>query len=72
MHTTQRFMFDSVEAASEALATVLQDARTSKVFYQFYELTPEAVMSSGLLLAGDLENIAPKLEDLQGTISYME
>lgn len=72
MHSTRRFMFDNIESASEALATVLEDARSSEVFYRFSGLTPEAVLTTGLLLEGELATVAPKLEAVQGTISYIE
>ncbi len=70
--TTRRFMFDSTEAAAEALAVVLEDARTSKVFYRFSGLTPQAVLLSGLFLEGELALIQPKLDNIEGSISYEE
>lgn len=72
MHTTRRFMFDNIESASDALATVLEDARSTKVFYRFSGLTPAAVLASGLVMDGELEDIGKKIDALQGTVSYLE
>ncbi len=72
MHTNRRFMFDTIEAASEGLATVLEDARKSKVFYQFSGLTPEQVLTSGLYMSGELDAVTAKLDALEGTVSYQE
>lgn len=65
-------MFDTIESAADALALVLEDARNTKLFYRFSGLTPALVLSSGLVLSGDLSDIAPKLSALQGTVSYDE
>lgn len=65
-------MFDSIESASDALATVLEDARASKVFYRFSGLTPAQVLASGLLMDGELDDITDKLDKIDGVISYQE
>lgn len=68
--TSRRFMFDSVESAAEALTVILMDARSTKSFYRFSGLTPAVVFSSGLLIEGELDDLIPKLEAIDGSIAY--
>lgn len=68
--STSRFFFDSVSDAATALVTVLEDARVSKHFYQFGALSADQVFDSGLLLVGTIDEVAAKLENIDGAIRY--
>lgn len=63
---TARFYFDSIETAARALILVLEDARVTTAKYGFGTLSADQVLASGLLLVGDIESIASRLERLDG------
>jgi hypothetical protein len=70
MYTSSRFIFTEPSAAAEALLTVLEDARSTDKDYSFGSLSVDQVMASGLSLIGEIEEIADKLQTLDGTIRY--
>ncbi len=65
-----RFFFDSLGAAASALIVVLEDARVTEHKYRFGGLKASQILASGLLLKGDIEEIAAKLEDLPGVLRH--
>lgn len=70
LSTSCRYLFDSIGSAAEALDTVLGDARKTTDFYTFGGLTAQSVLTSGLLLEGQLEGITPKLDKIAGAVRY--
>lgn len=69
---TSRFYFDSLQAAALGLVTVLEDARSTEATYSFGSLSADQVYASGLIVTGDIEGIAAKLEQLEGAIRHDE
>lgn len=57
-----RFFFSSLEDAAQALLTVLEDAETTKAEYVIGGLSAKTVLSSGLLLQGDIEQVSSAVE----------
>lgn len=57
-----RFFFSSLEDAAQALLTVLTDAQSTSVYYQIGGLSASSVLSSGLLLLGDIDAVVAKVE----------
>lgn len=68
--STTRFFFDSVSDAAAALLTVIEDARQSEHFYHFGSLSADQVYDSGLLLVGAVDEVAAKLEQMDGAVRY--
>lgn len=71
-HSSSRFFFDSLSAAAKGLLTVVLDARETPHFYRFGGLSAKQVLASGLLLEGQIESIADRLEQLPGVLRYDE
>lgn len=69
-YTSTRIMFHSLESAVEGLLTVLEDARETIFEYSFGALSAEQVYSSGLVLIGEISEVAAKLEQIDGTLRY--
>lgn len=69
---TTRFFFENLETAALGLITVLEDARTTKTVYSFGSLSADQVLASGLLLVGDIEEVASKLESISGALRHDE
>ncbi len=67
---TARFTFDSYLAAAEALLITLEDARTTKLFYQITGLTPETILRGGLTLEGQIDGISEKLSAISGATRH--
>lgn len=67
---SSRIMFDSLESAVEGLLIVLEDARETVFNYSFGSLSTEQVYASGLMLIGEIEEVAAKLEQIEGTTRY--
>lgn len=61
-----RIIFDSSEAATEALIAVLEDARETDKDYSFGSLSVSQIMASGLLLIGDASHLSDKLKQITG------
>lgn len=61
-----RFHFDSLDAAAEGLLAVLDDARSGTAEYRFGSLSAKQVLSSGLMLEGDITEVAAKLDKVPG------
>jgi len=72
MFITVRFFFDSLLAAVDALTLVLEDARTTSKSYSFGALSAEQVFTSGLLIVGEADEVAAKVEALGNSIRYDE
>lgn len=72
LHSTSRFFFDSLSAAAQGLLTVVLDARETPHFYSFGSLSAKQVLKSGLLLEGQIDAIAYRLEQVPGTIRHNE
>lgn len=60
---TVRVFFTSLLEATEALLIVLQDARTTSYEYSFGSLSAKQVLSSGLILSGEIEELLGLLKD---------
>lgn len=65
--TSTRFYFDSLEAAAQALLTVILDARATDSEYSFGGLSANSLLTSGLILEGDIEEVAAKVEKVPGS-----
>jgi hypothetical protein len=70
MYITARFFFDSFLGAVDALEVVLRDARDTNKLYSFGPLSADQVFRSGLLLVGDAEDVASKVDKLGSNIRY--
>ncbi len=70
--TSVRFLFDDLGAAADAMNTVLLDARHTDLDYRFYGLNLNALLQSGLVMEGEIQNVAAKVEALPGTTRYDE
>lgn len=70
--TTSRFYFDSIDTAAQALLTVLEDARETERYYSFGSLTASQILSSGLLLTGEIDEVVAKLEQIPDVTRYDE
>jgi hypothetical protein len=70
MYTSSRFLFNSLEGAVEALLTTLEDARETVFDYSFGSLSADQVYASGLILIGEIDEIADKLEQIDGATRY--
>lgn len=68
VNETARYLFDSLGSAADGLITVLKDARDSKLQYSFGGLSAQEILSSGLVLQGDLSEVAPKLDAIVGAM----
>jgi hypothetical protein len=69
-YISTRFLFDSLEAAVEALLITLEDARETVYEYSFGSLSADQVYASGLSIIGEAEEIARKLEQVNGATRY--
>lgn len=65
-----RFFFDSIGIAALALLEVLEDARETKKWYEFGGLSADQIYQSGLVISGDIDEIATKLENIAGVTRY--
>lgn len=70
--TTSRFFFPDEPTAAEALLVVLEHAREAESFYRFYGLSVPAILQSGLVLEGDIADVAALVEAVPGTTRYDE
>lgn len=70
--TRCRFIFDSLESAALGLETLLLDARKTKKDYIFSGLSAEQLVKSGLILEGDIVDVAAKIKKLEGTVQFVE
>jgi hypothetical protein len=69
---TTRFFFDQLDVAAEALILVLEDARETDAKYSFGGLSAQQIYASGLILEGEIDAIAAKVEELPGTTRHDE
>lgn len=69
---TVRFTFPTYLAAAEALLVVLEDARTTQTEYRFTGLSPEAIVSTGLTLTGDIDAVSEKVSLISGANKHSE
>lgn len=69
-NTSARFFFESLAGAVEALLVVLEDARETDYSYRFGSLSADQVFMSGLMLVGQIDDVASKLEQIEGTTRY--
>lgn len=67
---SSRFFFDTIGTAALALLEVLEDARETKKWYEFGGLGAEQIYTSGLVISGEIEEIAAKLEKIPGVTRY--
>jgi hypothetical protein len=67
-----RFYCDDLLAASTVLLTVLVDARVSNSSYTFGGLSPQEILVSGMLIVGDITDIAAQLEVIPGVVRHNE
>lgn len=68
--TSTRFYFDGLDAAAQALLTVILHARDTEDEYRFGGLSAEAILTSGLILEGQIEEVASKVEKIAGSSRY--
>lgn len=52
-----RVTVDSIQSAACVLGVVLQDARSSRKFYEFGPINAQEVLDSGLRLDGDVGDL---------------
>lgn len=71
-HIQVRFFFLDIASAVEALLTVLEDARDTKHDYTFGSMSAKQVMASGLMIVGDAEEVASKVETIDGAQRHNE
>lgn len=69
-HQSVRFIFDSIESAAEGLLLVLQDARTTQATYRFGGLSAGQVLHSGLVIEGQIIDVAQKVEQVAGAVRH--
>lgn len=67
-----RFLFDSTEAAAQALLTVLQYARETTDDFEFGGLTLVSLVESGMWLTGDVSEVAKRLDEVPGAVRQVE
>lgn len=70
--TRVRFMFDNLKSAASGLEVVLTDARETEYFYTFAGISAEQILKSGLIVEGDIEEVADKLKNLEGSAIFEE
>lgn len=63
---TALFTCETYLAASEALLAVMLDARTTKLRYRITGRSPERILSQGLLLEGEIDEVSELLADIPG------
>lgn len=68
--TTVRFRFPDYISASEALLTVLEDARRTDKKYRITGLSPASILTHGLLLEGEIDEISEKLSAISGATRH--
>lgn len=61
-------MVDSIQAAAEALAVILENARGTKAVYDFGPINAESVMRTGLYLEGNIEEVLDEVLEVSGAI----
>lgn len=57
-----RLFFSSLEEAAQALLTVIEDAEVTTAYYDIGGLSAQTVLSSGLLLQGDIQAVLAKVQ----------
>ena len=67
-----RVMFSDLAAAVEGLLTVIEDAEVTDKDYSFGPLSAGKVQNSGMLLIGDVDEVAVKLDKIDGATRYAE
>ena len=67
-----RFYFDTPVAAAAGLLAVLLDARQTERKYRFGGLDKDVIYTSGLLIEGDVQEIAAKVAALPGAVRQDE
>lgn len=72
MYQSARYLFDSLDAAVEGLLTVLEDARETVFDYGFGSLSADQVYASGLVLVGEIDEVMHKLDQVPGSIRYLD
>jgi hypothetical protein len=72
MYKSSRYLFDSLDAAVEALLVVLEDARITVHSYRFGSLSADQVYASGLMLIGEIDEVCVKLDEIEGAHGYMD
>lgn len=65
-----RFFFDTLQAAAEGLLTVVLHARVSEDRYRFGGLSAAQVLASGLILEGEIDEVADQVEKVAGSTRY--
>lgn len=65
-----RFFFDSLQAAAEGLLTVVLHARKTDDQYRFGGLSAEQVLASGLIIEGEIDDVASQVEKVAGSTRY--
>lgn len=70
--TRARFLFDSLQSAAMGLETLLVDARETPKYYEFAGISAEQILKSGLILEGDILEVAEKLKNVEGSAIFVE
>jgi hypothetical protein len=63
---TARFTFTTYLAAAEALLVVMMHARTTKQKYRITGRSPERILTLGLLLEGEIDEVSELVADTPG------
>ncbi len=69
---TARFYFDSYQSAAGGILAVLLDARTTDKTYRFTGLSVQDVLTSGLVITGEITDIVEKVSKLPGVLHHFE
>ena len=67
---TIRFRFTDYLGATEALLLVLEDARETPKKYRITGISPESILTNGLLLEGDIEEISERVALISGATQH--
>lgn len=65
---TRIFFFDSIASAAEAMEVVLTHARTTKDTYRITGITTQQLISNGMTLVGEIDDVSSLVEKIPGVI----
>lgn len=65
-----RILFESMEDATQALIMILEHSRESGQDYTFGSLSPDQILTSGLLIIGDADDISQEIAKLPTATLY--
>lgn len=65
-HRTLKIVYSDLAAAVEGLLIVLEDARTTRRLYTITGLSLDQILSNGMTLSGEVDDISSKVGTVQG------